>query len=97
MAAPELFTVTLTADEMAALRACVAGELDNDDGLSSDYMDPLRGVTRKLAEARSGGRSAERDAAIRQAYAEGVPSASIAEAYGLTRQRVWQIVWRANA
>lgn len=43
--------IGLTDKELSALRACVSGELDNDDGHSGHYMEPLRRVARKLDAA----------------------------------------------
>ena len=38
----------LTDAELSALRACVSGELDNDEGTGEQYMRALRSVSRKL-------------------------------------------------
>ena len=45
-------TISLTKEELSALNACISGELDNDDGFSGSYMNPLRRVARKIEQAR---------------------------------------------
>ena len=43
-----MIVVSLTKSEWSALRACISGELDNDDGRPSEYMAALRRVIKKL-------------------------------------------------
>lgn len=43
------YSLSLTAAEVTAVRMCISGELENDDGRTGHYFNPLRRVARKLA------------------------------------------------
>ncbi len=55
--------------------------------LTESHLEEIHTSAGRIALARE-----DRDEAIRVAFADGVPVPKIADAAGMTRQRIWQIV-----
>ena len=60
--------------------------------LKAAHADALHVAAVKIANAIE-----DRDTAIRQAYADGMSAREIADAVGLSRQRIWQIAGDLSA
>lgn len=52
--AEKLVTIALTHKEAEAVRHCLMGEIDNDDGYDPTYFEPLRRAQTKIEKALHG-------------------------------------------